>query len=108
MLIPSLGGAHPLFGAVAEGGGWLYNLLTQAGVSDETAKTVTDLIVRPVAVLLVILVAVILAHWGSKAVRRILQQIADQAAARWDPNGPVPGCRPCRRLRPTCGASSCS
>jgi moderate conductance mechanosensitive channel len=82
MLIPTLGGAHPLVGAVDEGGGWLYNLLTEAGVSDHTAKTVTDLIVRPVAVLLVILVAVIVAHLGSKAVRRVLQRIADQAAAR--------------------------
>jgi moderate conductance mechanosensitive channel len=67
---------------VDQGGGWLYNLLTKAGVSDETAKSVTDIIVRPAAVALVILVAVVAAHYGSKAVRRVLQRIADQAAAR--------------------------
>jgi moderate conductance mechanosensitive channel len=83
MLFRTLGGGvHPLVGAVDEGGGWLYNLLTKAGVSDGTAKSVTDIIVRPAAVALVILVAVIAAHYGSKAVRRVLQRIADQAAAR--------------------------
>jgi moderate conductance mechanosensitive channel len=83
MLFRTLGGGvRPLVGAVDEGGGWLYNLLTKAGVSDGTAKSVTDIIVRPAAVALVILVAVIAAHFGSKAVRRVLQRIADQAAAR--------------------------
>jgi moderate conductance mechanosensitive channel len=67
---------------VDQGGGWLYDLLTKAGVSHATAKTVTDVIVRPVAVVLVIVVAVIVARLGSKAVRRVLQRIADQAAAR--------------------------
>jgi small conductance mechanosensitive channel len=71
-----------LVGAVDQGGGWLYDLLTKAGVSDGTAKTVTDLIVRPIGVLLVIVVAVIVARLGSRAVRRVLQRIADQAAAR--------------------------
>jgi moderate conductance mechanosensitive channel len=83
MLFRTLGGdVRPLVGAVDQGGGWLYNLLTKAGVSDETAKSVTDIIVRPAAVALVILVAVVAAHYGSKAVRRVLQRIADQAAAR--------------------------
>jgi moderate conductance mechanosensitive channel len=83
MLFRSPGGdVRPLVGAVEEGGGWLYNLLTKAGVSDETAKTVTDIIVRPAAVALVVLAAVILAHLGSKVVRRVLQRIADQAAER--------------------------
>jgi moderate conductance mechanosensitive channel len=76
------GGIHPLIGAVDQGGGWLFDLLTKAGVSHGTAKTVTDVIVRPVAVVLVIVVAVIAARLGSKAVRRVLQRIADQAAAR--------------------------
>jgi small conductance mechanosensitive channel len=82
MTFRSPGGIHPLIGAVDQGGGWLYDLLTKVGVSDGTAKTVTDLIVRPVAVILVIAVAVVVAHLGSKALRRLLQRIADQAAAR--------------------------
>jgi moderate conductance mechanosensitive channel len=83
MLFRSLGGdVRPLVGAVDQGGGWLYDLLTKAGVGDSTAKTVTDIIVRPAAVVLVILVAIVVAHLGSKAVRRVLQRIADQAAAR--------------------------
>jgi small-conductance mechanosensitive channel len=77
-----LAGVHPLIGSVDQGGSWLYDLLTKAGVSHGTAKTVTDIIVRPVAIVLVIVVAVVVAHVGSKAVRRILQRIADQAAAR--------------------------
>jgi len=82
MTIRSLGAIHPLIGAVDQGGGWLYDLLTKVGVSNGTAKTVTDLIVRPVAVILVIAVAVVVANLGSKALRRVLQRIADQAAAR--------------------------
>jgi small-conductance mechanosensitive channel len=76
------GSLRPLVGAVASGGGWLYDLLTKAGVGHSTAKTVTDLIVRPVGVILVIIVAIVVARLGSKAMRRVLQQLADQAAAR--------------------------
>jgi small-conductance mechanosensitive channel len=77
-----LAAVRPLVGAVDQGGGWLYDLLTRAGVSHSTAKTVTDVIVRPAGVALVIIVAIVVAHVGSKAVRRILQRIADQAASR--------------------------
>jgi moderate conductance mechanosensitive channel len=69
-------------GAVESGGGWLYDLLTKAGVDHGTAKTVTDIIVRPVAVVLVVLVAVVVARLGSRAIRKVLQRVADQAASR--------------------------
>jgi moderate conductance mechanosensitive channel len=75
-------GLSALVGAVDEGGGWLYSLLTKLGVSPGTAKSTTDLIVRPVAVLLVVLVAVLVARYGSKVIRRLLTRVADQAAAR--------------------------
>jgi small-conductance mechanosensitive channel len=82
-MVMSLGaGPSPLVGAVAEGGGWLYNILTDLGVSDHTAKTVTDLIVRPLEVILVALVAIVIARYGSKAIRRLLNRVADRAAAR--------------------------
>jgi small-conductance mechanosensitive channel len=75
-------GLRPLVGAVDQGGGWLYDLLTKFGVSNDTAKTVTDLIVRPLGVLLVALVALVAARYGSRVIRRVLERVADQAAAR--------------------------
>ncbi|HEY1830825.1 MAG TPA: mechanosensitive ion channel domain-containing protein [Acidimicrobiales bacterium] len=68
--------------SVDQGGSWLYELLTKFGVSDGSAKTVTDLIVRPVEVVLVALVAMLIARYGAKLIRRFLRRLADQAAAR--------------------------
>jgi small conductance mechanosensitive channel len=67
---------------VDEGGGWLYDLLTKFGVDPNTARTVVDLIVRPVSILLVILVALVVARLGSKAIRRLLDRVAGHAASR--------------------------
>jgi small conductance mechanosensitive channel len=64
------------------GSGWLYHLLIKAGVSPDNASTVTDLIVRPLAILFVALVAFVVAHLGARVIRRLLQRVADQAAAR--------------------------
>jgi small conductance mechanosensitive channel len=69
-------------GTVTEGGGWLYHLLVKAGVSQQTASTVTDLIIRPVEILIVVVIAFIVARYGAKAVRRVLTRMADQASAR--------------------------
>ena len=51
-------------------------------MSPDTASTVTDLIVRPLEILLVVLVAFVLALYGSKIIRRVLTRVANQAAAR--------------------------
>ena len=67
---------------VDQGGGWLYHLLTKVGVSPDTASTVTDLIIRPLGIIFVVVVALIAARYGAKVVRRILERVADQAAAR--------------------------
>jgi moderate conductance mechanosensitive channel len=67
---------------VDQGGGWLYHLLTKAGVSPDTASTVTDLIVRPLSILLVVVVALIVARLGSRVIRRVLERVANQAANR--------------------------
>jgi small conductance mechanosensitive channel len=69
-------------GTLDEHGGWLYDLLTKAGVDPGTAQTVNNLVVRPLAILVVAIVGVLAAKWGSKAIRRVLQRIADKAAAR--------------------------
>jgi moderate conductance mechanosensitive channel len=67
---------------VAQGGGWLYHLLIKVGVSPDTASTVTDLIVRPLSILLVVVIAIIVARMGSRVIRRLLERVANQAASR--------------------------
>ncbi len=67
---------------VDQGGGWLYHLLTKAGVSPDTASTVTDLVIRPLSILFVVIVALIAARYGAKAIRRLFERIANQAATR--------------------------
>ena len=52
------------------------------GVSPNTASTVTDLIVRPLEILLVVVIALLVARYGSKVIRRFLQKVADQAATK--------------------------
>jgi len=67
---------------VDQGGGWLYHLLTKAGVSPDTASTVTDLVIRPLSILFVVIVALIAARYGAKVIRRVFERIANQAATR--------------------------
>jgi small conductance mechanosensitive channel len=67
---------------VDQGGGWLYHLLTKLGVSPDTASTVTDLIVRPLSILLVVVVAALVARYGAKFIRRFLTRVADRTANR--------------------------
>ena len=69
-------------GQVDQGGGWLYHLLVKLGVSPDTASTVTDLIVRPLEILLVVLIAFLVARYGSKVIKRVLVRVANQAASR--------------------------
>ena len=75
-------GASSSTDQVDQGGGWLYHLLTKVGVSPDTASTVTDLIVRPLSILLVIVIAIIVARMGSRVIRRLLERVANQAANR--------------------------
>jgi small-conductance mechanosensitive channel len=82
MTMALLAALRPLVGAVDTGGGWLYEFLTKLGVHPDTARTVVDLIVRPVSILVVMVVALIIARVGGKAIRRILDRIADKAASR--------------------------
>jgi moderate conductance mechanosensitive channel len=82
MTSPSLASLPAQMGAVAEGGGWLYHLLVKLGVSPDTASTVTDLIVRPLSILIVALVALLVARYGAKVIRRMLDRVANQTAHR--------------------------
>jgi small-conductance mechanosensitive channel len=67
---------------VDQGGGWLYHLLIKFGVSPDSASTVTDLIVRPLSILIVLVIALIVARLGSRVIRRVLERVANQAANR--------------------------
>jgi moderate conductance mechanosensitive channel len=67
---------------VDQGGGWLYHLLTKLGVSPDTASTVTDLIVRPLGILVVLVIAFVVARIGSRVIHRVLERVANQAASR--------------------------
>ncbi len=98
MASPPLAPLHALVGAVGtlgatgtgttpanqvdQGGGWLYHLLTKLGVSPDTASTVTDLIIRPLSIVFVILVAWLAARLGSRVIHRVLERVAHQASTR--------------------------
>ncbi|HUZ11026.1 MAG TPA: hypothetical protein VMU76_12750, partial [Acidimicrobiales bacterium] len=69
--------------ATAPGGsGWLYDLLAKAGVSPSTAQSVVEFVVRPIEIVLVVVVAALLAHFGAKAIRRWFGRLAQRAAGR--------------------------
>ncbi len=67
---------------VDQSSGWLYHLLVKAGVSPDTASSITDLVIRPLSILIVALLALAVAHVGAKAIRRVLERVANQTAAR--------------------------
>ncbi len=77
-----LGQANQVAAQVDQGGGWLYHLLTKLGVSPDTASTVTDLVVRPLSILIVVAIAALIARYGAKFIRRFLTRIADKTATR--------------------------
>ena len=72
----------PVAGQVEQGGGWLYHLLTRLGVAPSTASDITDLVIRPLSILFVIVVALLVAYLGARAIRRVLERVADQATTR--------------------------
>ena len=81
-LVPGTTGSTTTVGQVDQGGGWLYHLLTKLGVSPDTASTVTDLVIRPLSILFVVVVALVAARYGAKVIRRLLERVANQAATR--------------------------
>ena len=64
------------------GNGWLYDLLTRSGLSPDAARTVNELVVRPLEVLLVVVLAFLAAYLGARAIRRVLRRIGHPAADR--------------------------
>jgi small-conductance mechanosensitive channel len=66
----------------SSGGGWLYDLLTKAGVSSSAAHTTVEFVFRPLEVVLVIAVAALVARYGAHLIRRALGRVAHRAADR--------------------------
>jgi len=85
-LPPSLPGAiqAPLATSGGTEGGWLYTLLTKAGVDPSTAQTVVDFVVRPLEIVLVLVVAALVARYGARVLRRVLTRATSRATARND------------------------
>lgn len=71
-------------GGAGSGAGWLYTLLTKAGLDPSTAQTVVQFVVRPLEVLLVLVVAALVARYGARALRRMLTRATGRVAARGD------------------------
>lgn len=87
LLPPSLPGAGPSplaasGGSGVTGGGWLYTLLTKAGVDPSTAQTVVTFVVRPLEILLVLAVAALVARYGARLLRRTLTRATQRVTAR--------------------------
>lgn len=86
MLTPPLTGSSNLWaiGSLtgATQGGWLYDVLTKAGVSSSTAHSVVDFVLRPVEVVVVVAVAIVVARVGSRIIRRHLGRMAYRASRR--------------------------
>jgi small conductance mechanosensitive channel len=70
----------PLPGAADEG--WLYDVLTRAGVSPGVAHDVVTFVVRPLAIVLVVVVAYLVARIGARAIRRGMTRASRRAVER--------------------------
>jgi small conductance mechanosensitive channel len=61
---------------------WFYEVLVRAGLSHSSAHTVVALVQRPLEIVLVLLGALLVAHFGARAVRSFLGHIAGPALHR--------------------------
>ena len=66
------------------GGNWLTRVLERAGVSVQAAHNVSDIVLRPLEIVITVGLAVLIAHFGAKAIRRGLGRPAGRAAGRMD------------------------
>jgi moderate conductance mechanosensitive channel len=78
MALPTLAAAAP------PGSNWLERVLVDLGVSVGTANEVSDLVLRPLEILVVVAVAVVVAYFGARAIERVLNRTVSRAADRMD------------------------
>src|ERR1700689_4401100 len=69
-------------GLGATNNGWFYEVLVKAGLSHGSAHTVVTLVLRPLEIVLLLLAALLVAHFGAKAVRAFLGHVAGPALHR--------------------------
>jgi small-conductance mechanosensitive channel len=72
-------------GLGATNNGWFYEVLVKAGLSHGSAHTVVTLVLRPLEIVLLLLAALLVAHFGAKAVRAFLGHLAGPALHRSEP-----------------------
>jgi small conductance mechanosensitive channel len=63
---------------------WLTQLLEHAGVSHQDAADVSGIVLRPLELVLVVVGAILVAHFGTRAIRRGLAKPARRAADRME------------------------
>jgi len=78
--VVSPGATPPLVAAQ----GWLYDLLVWVGVDHHTAGHLQQVVVKPVAVAVILLVALAVGWFGSRIIRRWIGAVARRAAGRAD------------------------
>jgi len=81
---PQLEGAPVLFAASQASGQktWFEDLLEKAGVDPSSAQSVNQFVLRPIEVIVVIVVAALVAHYGARIIRRTLGAVGRPAAGR--------------------------
>jgi small conductance mechanosensitive channel len=72
----------PLATASTTGHGWLEDLLIRTGVDPSTAHTVSEFVIRPLEIIVVVAVAALVARYGARAIRRVLTKMARPATGR--------------------------
>ena len=66
------------------GNGWLYEVLVKVGVPDDSATTISNILVRPLEIILIALITWMVARLGARVIRRLLTTAAKPATARSD------------------------
>src|SRR3984957_17849582 len=64
--------------------GWLYDLLVWVGIDHATARHLQEVVVKPVAVVMIFLVAMGVGWFGSRIIRRWIGAVARHAVGRTD------------------------
>ena len=83
---PSLLSALSLLSASQANGqkNWFEDLLTRSGVDPSTAQSLNEFVLRPLEIILVVVAALLAAHYGAKVIRRGLTKMARPATGRAD------------------------
>ena len=68
--------------ALSSSNGWFYDLLTKSGVSPTTAHNVVEFVIRPLGIVLVVVIAALLARYGTRIIRRVIGRLAQPAVQR--------------------------